>query len=463
MPPLDATIRALRYVPTLATENELGRHLASLMGGRLNAVFDRAEFRRWDPTAPGWVRIPDDEVHRAASAYEGKKYKVPERPETELTIRLSASKVKGIVAQAAVELARPGFFNDAGLGAAFKNVFARVDGSRVLYEAHQKDHRTYAEHVRPFDLLSLAVAFASMPFFVKFVQDTWAGCSDFNQRVHYLGEYVGAAMLRVTWRHKDNPLFIGLKDSGKSVMLSAVRGCFTVGTATSVTLQAMGERFGLSPLIGASVNLVTELPAARLEATEKAKGLLVGDPVMVEEKYKTPFPFRCTIGHMFAANEVPLVADDALRERFALLDFPNVVPPAMQDKLLPDKIAGEVQAIASWAVQWAALGVVKRGGFVRPPSSAFLNRGWSMDSDSVESWAAEAIAPGGAGDFFPTATLYASYVGWCGSRGEKSVASAEFGRRLARAGFERVNRGARGYLVRWLTPAEVTAAVAWKP
>ena len=460
-PALDAVIRALRYIPSLGTENELGIHLAGLMGGREDAVYDRGEFRRWDEAAPGWVLIPLEEVERAAAAYEGKTYQSPENPNLERRIYMSASKAKGIVTQAAKELARPGFFNHAARGAAFRNGVALVEDTEVKLEPHRRDHRLYAEHVLPFDLLPLDQI--KMPAFVQFVNDTWEGCDDIEVRVQYLGDYLGAAMLRITWKHKDNPLFIGAKDSGKSVMLSAIRACFPPRTTTSVTLQAMGDRFGLSPLLGASVNLVTELPAAALEAGEKAKAILVGDEVMVEEKYKKPFPFRCFIGHLFAANEVPRIPDDALRERFALLDFPNVVPPERQDKHLPDKIAAEAQAIASWAVHTAAAGVVARGRFIRPPSSDSLGAAWATDSDTVAAWASETITAGtDPSDFMSTAELHGTYTAWSVGRGERSIGRSEFGRRLVQAGYKRANRGGRGYLVRWMTQTEVAAAAAWK-
>ncbi len=458
MPTLEQQVRSMQDVARIGSENALGQHLADLMGGRGSAVFDRDEFRCWDDNAPGHVLVPKDELARAAAAYEGKKYIDPDSGETK-TIKTSSGKTKGIIAQAAVELARPDYFNDAVLGAAFRDRFVRVEGNNVLYEPHRRDHRVYAEHVRPYDLVPLEQVNA--PIFRQFLESTWADCPDYTERVTFLLEYIGAAMLRVTWRHKANPLFVGAKDSGKSVMLSAVRACFPPGTVASVTLQDMGKRFGLSPLIGASVNLVTELPAAALKATEKAKGLLVGDPVNVEAKYRTPFPFRCTIGHMFAGNELPAIADDALRERFVVLDFPNVIPATQQDKYLPDKIAAEAQAIASCAIHMAAQGVVARGDFIRPTSSAGLSRGWAMASDNVASWAAASIEAGRDEDFKPTADLHAVYVSWCSVMAERPVACAEFGRRMARMGFPARNRGARGYLVRYLTAAEGAAVVAW--
>jgi P4 family phage/plasmid primase-like protien len=463
MPTLDIMVRILAYIPALATENELGRHLAGLMGGRADAVYDRGEFRRWDPGAPGWVLLPAEEVNRAAAAYEGKKYGPVKANGKRATIRLSANKAKGIVAQAAVELAQTGFFNDAMLGAAFHDAFARVDRSVVVYEPHHQVHRTYAEHVRPYDIVPLDVAKRSMPLFERFLMETWGDCPDLRERVYFFGEYVGAAMLRQTWRHKDNPLFVGAKDTGKSVMLSVVRSLFPAGTTTSVTLQAMGERFGLSPLLGAAVNLVTELPAAAVQAGEKAKAILVGDEVMVEEKYKQPFPFRCTIGHMLAANELPRVPDDALRERFAVLDFPNVVPGPMQDNLLPDKLVAEAPMIASWAVQMAAWGVIARGRFDRPPSAAALARSWANESDNVDAWASESVVAGTDHDFVTTVDLHAKYTMWCGMRLEKPVGRGVFGRRMARAGYVGKNRAGRGYLVRYLSDAERESKKRWKP
>ena len=463
MPSLETLVRSFTMIPGEGTETDLGRHLAQLMGGRDLAVYDRGEFREWDPSVPGWDLIPMDEVERGAAAYHGRKFQPPSNPNARPTILLNSRRVKGIVEQARVELARTGFFNEAALGAAFRNIFLRVDGMALVQEAHKPEHRLYAEHVRPYDYAPIVSNLGlAMPQFIKFIGEAWAGCPDINQRFAFLGEYLGAAMLRHTWRHKDNPLFVGAKDTGKSVMLSVVRSLFPARTTTSVPLQAMGDRFGLGALLGASVNLVTELPAAAVQAGEKAKALLVGDEVMVEEKYKQPFPFRCTCGHLFAANELPSVADEALRERFAVLDFLNVVPKAQQDKFLTDKLAAEAPMIASWAIQAAQAGVIVRGQFVRPPSSERLGQNWGMESDSVLAWASDEVAPGGDADFVSSATLYASYSSWCAGRGEQLVERSIFGRRLTRAGFVGKNRGGRGYLARNLTEAEKTAKRCWK-
>jgi len=204
--------------------------------------------------------------------------------------------------------------------------------------------------------------------------------------------------------------------------------------------------------------VVTELPAASLAASELAKGLLVGDEIMVEQKYKQPFPFRCKIGHVLAGNEAPPIKDPALRDRFVFIDFPNVVPLTRQNKHLTDELLEEIPSIASWAMHTAARGVVARGHFVRPSSSARFAKEWAAQSDNVGEWASLTIAPGTHNEFMRSSELYLAYEQWCVANGEDMVKKREFGRRLVASGYERRNRGARGFLARELTDEERATA-----
>ena len=459
---VDDLIRATDWEPRLATQNELGRHLARVIGGREAAVFDRGEFRRWDADAPGWVLVPREEIDRAAAAYEGLTYCAPAgKPRT---VYMSASKARGIVRQAEVELARPGFFSESVCGAAFKNIFCRVEGREVVHEPHRKGHRVYAEHVRCYELISCDEVKEQQGgmAYVQFVRELWAGCPDLIERHLFFLEYLGAAMLRRTWKFKDNPLLVGPKDTGKSVLLSVVRSVFPPGATTCVSLQAMGERFGLHPLVRGAVNVVTELPAARVSATEKAKAVLVGDEVQVEQKYRDPFPCSFTQGHVFAANELPEVEDSALRERLALLSCMNVVLEEEQDRELPERLAEERALIASLAIHVATQGVIARGRFVRPPSSETQESEWTTTSDTVAAWASATVGPGRDDEFARTSSLYSAYSAWCAGSGLKPVPVVVFGRRMQRNGFVPKNRGKRGFLVRFLTEAEREAAMRWK-
>ena len=358
-------------------------------------------------------------------------------------ISISASTVQGVLTLIKDKLARPDFFNDAKLGAAFRNAFVRVEDSRVVCEPHEAAHRVLAEHVLPFDLLPFDEAKQGMPRFANFVSECWAGCPDIKERLDFLGEYLGAAMLRQTWQHKDNPLLVGEGNTGKSVMLKLFSSLFPPGTAEAVSLQTMGTRFGLSSLLTASVNLVTELPASAVHAGEVAKALLVGDAVSVEVKFKTPFPYRCTIGHVFAANEIPQVPDAALRGRLAILYFPNVVPPERRDAQLPEKLAKEAQAIASWCVHKAARGVMTRGRFVRPPSSHQHAKSWTLESNRVAAWAEEAIEACDT-SFLPVSALYEAFRSWCKTEGESELPLTTFGKQLKGQGFTKRNRRSGG-------------------
>ncbi len=448
--PLVARVIQASHEHQRSTQSQLAKHLVSVINGFGPAVHDRGELRVYDSSAPGWVLLEDDELRRAVMALETHRKWIPKEEEG-CPIGISAADVSGISKLVKTLLARPGFFNDAKLGAAFSNCFVRVEDSRVVREPHGPAHRVLAEHVLPFDLLTFEEAKQGMPRFGNFVSECWAGCTDIKERLDFLGEYLGAAMLRQTWRHKDNPLLVGEGDTGKSVMLKLFSSLFPPETAQAVSLQTMGTRFGLSSLLTASVNLVTELPASAVHAGEVAKALLVGDAVSVEVKFKTPFPYRCTIGHLFAANEIPQVPDAALRGRMAILHFPNVVPPERQDAQLPEKLAKEAQAIASWCIHKAARGVMTRGRFVRPPSSHQHAKSWTLESNRVAAWADESIEACDR-SFVPVSRLYEAFRSWCKTQGEAELPKATFSKQFKGLGFTKRNRGSsggRGYAVRF--------------
>ena len=119
-----------------------------------------------------------------------------------------------------------------------------------------------------------------------------------------------------------------------------------------------------------------------------------------------------------------------------------------QDRELKEKLTAEAPFIASMAIYMAAAGVIRRGRFIRPPSSLTLSREWANASDSVLDWATGAIVPGAPHCFMTTAYLYGMYRKWCETTGHKPVASNEFGRRLSAGGYIRLNRNRRGFQVR---------------
>ena len=430
----------------LGTETEVAGQLVEMLGGSDRAVYDRMQVRVFDPSG-GWLQVEDGVLERAIMAFDGFTYTPESSPDKKRQLRVSNRMVAGVTQLVRHQLRRLNFFNDAADGAAFLSGLVRIIDGEVRVEPYKPDHRVLAEHIRSYDLVPFAELKANA--FVKFMKESFAGCRDAEPRVQFLLEYLGASMLRMTWQHKANPILLGEKDTGKSVFLGLARGLFPQGTVVAVPLHAMANRFGLTPLLTAQFNVVSELPATDVKASEIAKAILVGDPVPYERKYRDPDQFCCFVGHLFAANALPSSRDPALRDRFVLIEFPNVVPPHLQDRGLMERLLAEVPSVASAAIYAARDGVVKRGSFARPPSSKVLARRWAQESDNVAWWVEGTFADEGEPSFVLTAQLHSMYRRWCEERGEKPVAAGTLGTRLHRLGFVAKNRGGRGYLVCW--------------
>lgn len=438
-------------------EVELAQHVAGQLGGRDRAVFDEAALWLVDDGC-GWEEVPLQEVARWAHGFAGRWVRVGTDRNGDpkfSRIKLSQRGTAGIAKAAGDYLLRAGFFADAPHGAAFSRSFARVDGHRVVVEPLTPEHRARRSGIADYALPRSGEA----SVFVGLLKQSWDGCPDIDDRVRYLLEWTGAALLGIATRWKDSPLLFGPKDTGKSRIVDAILGLFPATSRRHVSLHDMTNPAFLARLAGARINAVSELPARELLEGQKAKAVLSGDPVVVKPLYKNPFEFRPRCAHIFAANELPPSLDSALRERFVLLDCPNVVPREKQDPVLAAKLAAEAPVIAAVALECAG-DLLRRGHFIRPKSSEAAGERWAMRGDSVALWALDSVA---RSEEVKTASsvLYRDYREWCVDNGHRPTASNKWAERMAEAGFLRVRSNGSWWLVEHLTPAAREAGQRW--
>lgn len=438
-------------------EVEFAQHIASQLGGRDRAVFDEAALWLVDDGG-GWEEVPLQEVARWAHGFAGRWVRVGTDRNGDpkfSKVKLSQRGTAGIAKAAGDYLLRAGFFADAPHGAAFKRSFARVDGHRVVVEPLTPDHRARRSGIADYSLPRAGDA----SVFVGLLEQTWADCPDKDDRVRYLLEWTGAALLGIATRWKDSPLLFGAKDTGKSRIVDAVLGLFPATSRRHVSLHDMTNPAFLARLAGARINAVSELPARELLEGQKAKAVLSGDAVVVKPLYKNPFEFRPRCAHIFAANELPPSLDSALRERFVLLHCPNVVPRERQDPVLAAKLAAEAPVIAAVALECAE-DLLRRGHFIRPGSSAAAAERWAVRGDSVGLWALDSVEAS-VEAATAASVLYRDYREWCVDNGHRPTASNKWAERMAEAGFDRIRSNGSWWMVEHLTPAAREAGQRW--
>lgn len=127
-----------------------------------------------------------------------------------------------------------------------------------------------------------------------------------------------------------------------------------------------------------------------------------------------------------------------------LIPFTVTIPPHQQDKQLPDKLRGELPGILNWALLGCA--EWRQQGLGEPAAVANATADYREEMDVLATFLEECcvITPNatvGASD------LYAKFVEWCASCGERTVNQREFGIRLSERGFERT-RSTGGRMIR---------------
>ena len=169
-------------------------------------------------------------------------------------------------------------------------------------------------------------------------------------------------------------MFVAPPRSGKGTIARVVEQLVGKRNYAGIYLGSLGDRFGLEPLIGKLVAVVTD---ARL-GSKSDKGALVEkvlsisgeDSVQVDRKNKPYWGGRLPTRFFIHTNEVPTLPDasGAFVSRFVVLTT-RVSFLGREDHDLRDKLTAELPGILLWAIEgWRRLN--ERGRFVQPDSAA---------------------------------------------------------------------------------------------
>lgn len=402
---------------------ELGRDLARQLGD--HAVFTPArEVRSYGEQSGAWHAWEDEQLRQRACDYAGELREGPKGP---VPIHLSDGAVDGIVAQAGTALYDGSW--EPGSGIAFANGFMGTD---TKLKEHAAEHRVLAEHVVPYGYEPTA----RPERFLCYLDEVFALADpeDRGERIRFLREHLGASLLGQGAHYHRHPVLVGPGGNGKSVFLLVVEGLFPSACRATSPPHTWGDRFGRAQLQHAKINLVAEVPNKTLVDSESVKGILAGDPVEIERKYKDKVTMRCRAGHVFACNELPPTVDlsDGFFRRFCVVAFERTFTAEEQDADLAESIvATELAGIAAWAIEGYRV-LRERGHYLLPRSHEQAVAVWRRSCDSAASWLHERVDVG-VGRTSP-ADLFADYREWAEATKHRPVTSTTFGTRLGRLG-----------------------------
>jgi putative DNA primase/helicase len=167
-------------------------------------------------------------------------------------------------------------------------------------------------------------------------------------------------------------LIVGPKRSGKGTIARVLTALVGKENVASPTTGGLTTNFGMQPLIGKRVAIISD---ARLHGRDQkvlAERLLAitgEDSITIDRKYYLAWNGRLQTRFLLLTNELPGLADasGAVASRFIVLTLKETFF-GKEDLGLEAKLLDELPGILNWAIRgWQRL--IERGHFVQPKSS----------------------------------------------------------------------------------------------
>lgn len=256
-----------------------------------------------------------------------------------------------------------------------------------------------------------------------------------TESLELLQEWFGYCLTGDTSQQK-MMLVVGPKRSGKGTIARVLTRLIGNGNVSGPTTSSLAGPFGLQPLIGKTLAIVSD---ARFHgeniATVVERLLCISgeDTLTVDRKHMISVTMKLPTRFMFLTNEFPRLTDasGALAGRFVILRLTESFY-GKEDIGLTDRLLNELPGILNWAIEgWRRLR--ERGHFVMPSSVRDVVQEIEDLSSPVSAFVRDACIVG-TGHRVSVDSLYVAWKRWCEDEGRQAVTTKQtFGRDLAAA------------------------------
>jgi P4 family phage/plasmid primase-like protien len=277
---------------------------------------------------------------------------------------------------------------------------------------------------------------------LRFLDDLWAHDPE---SIDVLQEVMGYLLVPDTKQQKVF-LLIGPSRSGKGTIGRVLRQLVGKANVVGSAVNSLGTPFGLEPLIGKQLSLVSDMrlgkrsdPAAIAENLLRISG---GDLVDANRKHKTVWTGTLAVRFVIMTNELPQFEDasGALANRFVPLKMTESFL-GREDHDLDDRLRPELPGILNWAIEgWRRL--QDRGRFVLPGSARQTIQDLGDLAAPVAAFVRDrcVLEPGAS---ILKDALYAEYQAWCAEQGRAFDIKDVFSRNLLAATRVQAKKGPR--------------------
>ena len=231
-------------------------------------------------------------------------------------------------------------------------------------------------------------------------------------------------------------LMVGPKRSGKGTIARVLTRLVGPGNVCGPTTSSLAGDFGLQPLVGKNLAIVSDarFSGDRVQTVVERLLCISGEDLLtVDRKHLPSVHMQLPTRFVFLTNEIPRLCDasGALAGRFMVLKFTESFY-GREDKALTKKLTGELPGILNWAIEgWKRLR--ERDRFLQPESVESVMEDMEHLSSPVSAFVQQCcdVAPGLR---CPINEMYDAYLLWSAWEGfDHKPTKQTFGRNLQAA------------------------------
>jgi len=148
-------------------------------------------------------------------------------------------------------------------------------------------------------------------------------------------------------------ILVGPGANGKSKVCEVMSALLGEENVSNVSLEQMSEKHTPIAMLGKLANIASEIETDEVRAGEAIiKAITGGDPITLNEKFKTPFQAVLDARLLFACNELPIFMDrsQAIKRRLVIIPMTQEIPLEKRDPRLFEKLSKELPGILNWSL-----------------------------------------------------------------------------------------------------------------
>lgn len=271
------------------------------------------------------------------------------------------------------------------------------------------------------------------PEWLRFLQDVWP---DDPQSIELLQMWFGYCLVADNSQQK-MLLVLGPPRSGKGTIARTLTQLVGVGNVANPTLASMATEFGLQPMLGKSVGIISDMRIGHktdvATATERLLSISGDDALTINRKYQPAIHTRLPTRMMLCSNVMPQLRDasGALASRFVILEMKKSFL-GHEDHGLGQRLLKELPGILHWSIEGYAK-LRNRGKFTETQAGLAAKSQLDELTSEIKAFIADRCDIGPDCDC-RAKTLYAVYRRWCTDNAPSlRPSSRQFGRDLKAA------------------------------